>query len=324
MSVLVGGARVVTGPGVTTRSYLPGDEAAVARLFSDCFGREGRPDAWRWRFLDNPSGAGVVELAFGGDAPAGHYAVSAVELWCGGRPEMTGLSGTTMTAPAFRGTGLFPRLARRVYERMTEAGMTLAWGFPNGNSHRGFVRDLGWLDVWQVPKLSLDLARLAPAGDRDCIEARGFDDRFDRLWAAARRRYAVIARRDRSQLAWRYAGNPTRRYRVLVLPDGDGIAGYAVLTRRDDELQVVDILTRDDAAGTALVRAAAELGRAEGCVSAGLWLGVHEPVHRELEKLGFVPGGPVTFLCARPLGGGAHPACEFRNWHLTMGDSDVY
>ena len=57
-----------------------------------------------------------------------------------------------------------------------------------------------------------------------------------------------------------------------------------------------------------------------------MWLNCTLSLHRELEKLGFYNAEPVTYFGARVL----RPEVEqsmvssFKNWYLTLGDSDVY
>ena len=137
------------------RPYTSGDEGAIGALFADSFGRDLGADYWRWRYLDNPVGNPMIELAWDGDVLAAHYAVSPVLLKFKGADVLAGLSMTTMTSPAYRGRGLFPLMAERLYERMAAEGYDLVFGFPNRQSHRIFVRDLKWTDLSPVPMLKL-------------------------------------------------------------------------------------------------------------------------------------------------------------------------
>lgn len=311
------------------RPYRAGDEVAILQLFEQVFGRPLALDHWLWRFRDAPDGPAIVELAWQGDRLVGHYAISRVSVYLHGAALGSGLSGTTMTSPDVRGIGLFPKLARRVYRAMVDSEISLVWGFPNAASHRGFVRDLDWLDIYQIPVLRLDLARERPRA-RDGSEVRllpGFDPRFDRLWQFVKDEHPVIACRDRRHLEWRYASKPDGGYRVLGYVDGEQLRGYAIIKRHHDELQVVDILpVTSDEVGIRLIEEAVRLGLEESAAAVGLWLNVALPLHRDLEKLGFRPSGPVTYFCGRLLSDGVpgQDIYDHRCWYLTMGDSDVY
>lgn len=311
------------------RAYQPGDEDQILALFRHSFGRDLDRAYWAWRFQDSPAGAAVIYLAWDGDILAAHYAVTSVEVRIQGQDWPTGLSGTTMTHPDYRGLGLFPELARRTYARMAETGRAMVWGFPNALSHRGFVRDLNWVDVYEVPTLRLSLAgplRLPAAGD-GVVELAAFDAGFDDLWARVRDDRLIAVKRDSRYLRWRYAQNPAERYRILACVDAGTITGYAVFKRYREELQVVDILSIQDVdVGIALLAGVAQVAAQESAVAVSLWLNVSHPLHHALEKLGMRNAEPVTYFGGLSLQPGLPEAglYEFKNWYLTMGDSDVF
>jgi hypothetical protein len=215
---------------------------------------------------------------------------------------------------------------------MAESGMVMVWGFPNIFSHRGLIRDVAWVDIQEVPTLRLPLVpRFRLAGGVDNItELTAFDERFDALWAEVLDAYPVIARRDRAQLQWRYVENPGSRYRILACMERERVSGYVILKRFYTEMQVVDILvTRDDQGvevGVQLLARATEIALENSALALSLWLNVTHPLHHALEKLGFRNGEPVTYFGGRALLPDAPTAelYDFRLWHLTMGDSDVF
>jgi len=311
------------------QSYKTGDETAIGELFAQSFLRSMPASWWRWRFMDNPAGPGIIELAWDGDVLAAHYAVTRVPMSVSGIDSLSGLSGTTMTHPDYRGLGLFPRLATSAYERMAESGANMVWGFPNANSHRGFVQNLSWVDIWEVPTLRQNVseASIATEPSDKVVEVFSFDERFDCLWEEVRSEYSVIVRRDSEYLTWRYSMNPTQKYRILTYEDEGGLAGYAVFKRYRNELQVVDILTiKDSTVGQQLISQIGRIALQERAEAVSLWLNVTHPLHRTLEKLGFRNGDPVTYfggLILRPsvLDDRVY---DYRNWYITMGDSDVY
>ncbi len=42
------------------RDYNEGDESAILDLFELVFGKSMSRDFWKWRFVDNPSGEGMI------------------------------------------------------------------------------------------------------------------------------------------------------------------------------------------------------------------------------------------------------------------------
>lgn len=307
--------------------FAPGEEQAILDLFAITFRRELPRAWWEWRFRNTPPGPGVIVLAREGGRLAAHYAVAAIRLSIDGRDVVSGLSGTTMTHPDFRGGRLFPSLARATYDEMLREGMQLVWGFPNSQSHRGFVRDLGWSDIWEIPtfRVRLPLAKPVPSA-ADVTFCTGPLDGFDDLWRAMRTRHRVIAARDAATIEWRYRANPTEQYRILQRVVTGSLCGYAVLKRYKEDLHIVDLLARDDETGVALVHAAIGHALTEGATAVSMWLNVNHPLHLELERIGFQNELPVTYLGARTLDPALSQSSlrDYRDWYVTMGDSDVY
>jgi len=311
------------------RPYEPGDEVAILRLFQQSYGKPMPPEFWRWRFQDNPAGGPLIELAWDGDTLAAHYAASPVVVSLVGKPVLTALSMTTMTHPDYRGRGLFTTLANRLYARMAQEGYLMVWGFPNDMSNRGFVRDLAWKDVYEIPMFRLNLSDM-PSGPQissDIVELRDFDKRFDVLWESVRSDHAILVQRDQKYLQWRFRMNPQNRYRAVAYLQSDRTFGYAVFKRFESDLDIVDVLAvRQGSIARDLVMAALDIGRQAGLKCANMWLPMGEALHLELEKLGFQNGVPVTYLGMRVLN--SFPAdldgSDSRRWHYAMCDSDVF
>lgn len=318
-----------TGGREELRPFADGDERAIAGLFEVAFGRPLDEAAWRWRFQDGPDGPGLVRLAWRGPRLVSHYAISRVTSFVQGAAVESGLSGTTMTDPEFRGRRLFQKLAAQAYDAFTGSGGGFVWGFPNPAIHRTRVRDLAWRDIYEIPVLRLDLDGIKSA-PRPVSEVRllsGFSPHFDKLWQDVNGGYTVIGCRDRRHLEWRYALKPGERYQVLGYFDREELRGYVVFKRYHDELQVVDILTVSaEEVGVRLVSSVVDIALQESARAIGMWLNVTHPLHRALEKLGFRPGGPVTYFAGRVLRPGLpeRELYDYRCWYLTMGDSDVY
>lgn len=301
------------------RPYAPGDEVAILGLFEQSFGKPMPEAFWRWRFLDDPHGPPQIELAWDGEVLAGHYAVSPTTLAIAGERHPASLSMTTMTHPDYRGQGLFGQLATRLYERLAEAGHAAVFGFPNAQSHRGFIRDLGWHDVHEIPMLRLDLASAKPLDRSDARVVSELDASVDDLFERCRRLRPVIGWRDVQHLTWRYLEHPTNDYSVVTAP-----TGYAISKRIGEDLDIVDLLIEDEDASVLRALLGAVLASNPGVRAANLWLPLTSPLHLELERIGFVPGAPVTYLGVRAFAPTSVDLADARAWYYTMGDSDVF
>lgn len=301
------------------RPYQPGHETAILRLFERSFGRPLPEAFWRWRFLEDPHDEPGIELAWDGDVLAAHYAVSPTSLSIDGDAHLAALSMTTMTDPDYRGQGLFGQLATRLYDRLEARGYAAIHGFPNAQSHRGFVRDLGWLDVHEIPMLRLDLATAKRPSADGTEEVTEVDASFDDLWERCRRLRPVIGVRDAQHLRWRYARHPTNRYRIVRAP-----SGYAIAKRLGDELDIVDLLVADEDPATLDALVGGVLAAEPEATAVNTWMPLRSPLHLALERLGFVTAAPTTYLGVRPLRPLPVDLGDVRGWHYSMGDSDVF
>lgn len=312
------------------RPYQPGDESAILQLFEEIFKKPMALDYWNWRFRDNPVIGPSISLAWDGERLAAHYAVSPVMMQISGESRLTALSMTTMTHPNYRGQGLFMRLASDIYVRLQRQGCVLVWGFPNGQSHRGFIRDLNWRNIGEIPMLQMDLngLRSMPSDARGTvIELNNFDSRVDQLWSTICPNYKLSIQRNQKFMNWRYGLNPQNKYRILACCHGDELLGYVVFKSYGTDFDIVDILTIDDRLiGVDLVRGVIDLALEMGAMSLNMWEPLHSKFHLELEKLGFRNGSPVTYFGARVLNetGLSLDVADLRNWHFSMGDSDVF
>lgn len=310
------------------RPYRPGDEPAIRELFQRTYGREMSSTYWRWRFVESPGGHAFIELAWDGDTLAGHYAVTPLRMLVGGATIRAGLSGTTMTHRDYRGRGLFVDLARSTYARMADEGLDYVWGFPNTNSHRGFIERLEWFDIHEVPTLEgrIDALPAPPQSAHGIEEIQRATGEVDALWERLRSETSVSVIRDAAYLNWRFADNPAEQYRLFVHRGAQECDGLAVTKRYGDAVQVVEVLADDDSdAGLALIEEAVRSARSQGAARVNLWLNVGTRLHRRLEKWGMVPTAPVTYLGAASLRAEASQAFRsYRNWRISMSDSDVY
>lgn len=309
------------------RPYQFGDEHAICDLFEKSFGRSLPAAVWSWRYAANPAGGPWIELAWDGDELAAHYAMSPAILCIDGREVSAALSMTTMTHAGYRGRGLFPALAERLYRRFSDDRGALVYGFPNANSHRGFVRDLSWHDLYEIPTLRVLVAAARsikePPSAVKVVDA--LDHRADMLWSRLESRFPVWLRRDSRWLSWRFSANPVQKYKLVAWEDGDDIRGWAVSKRFGSAcLDVVDLVAEDDAVTADLVSWTLAYAHQTQLAEVATWCPLRAPWRPALEACGFRIDAPVTYMGARALTSDGSRATVAQNWVYSMADSDVY
>jgi hypothetical protein len=307
------------------------DAQALVRLFKAAFGRHLDPGWWAWRFLDGPGERpGVVRVTLANNEPVAHYAVARVALSVDGTEYLTGLSGTSMTAPEMRGRGLFVSLANAAYEILQSDGWHAVWGFPNAAIHSLRVRQLGWTTIAEVPTLRLRLSDglETPPATHHITATVPIDRELDALWRRAKAAYRVIADRSAAALQWRFVRCPDVDYGFLAAwGSNQELKGYAVTKRYHDELHIVDILApAAEQAFVDLVSAVIRLAQEDQLQAVSLWTNVHRREHQILEQLRFLNQTPIFYLGGRVLRPNNDlPEClDYRNWYLTMADSDIF
>ena len=231
-----------------------------------------------------------------------------------------------MTHPSYRGQGLFPLLAGSLYTRLAAEGYSAVWGFPNSQSHRGFIRDLGWLDVCEIPMLRCELASTPAAAESSSpATPRGTPDaRVDRLWQKLRTRLRVTVNRRAEHVAWRIRPDSQNHYQFAALESSSEIRGYTIIKIFGNEVDLVDIEAEDLDAGRTLLGEIVAAAQASGSAAINAWLPLRHPLHGEFERRGFVLSSPVTYLGVRPLASELAELRDPHNWHYSMLDSDVY
>jgi GNAT superfamily N-acetyltransferase len=310
------------------RPYRPGDEERIVTLYRLVFREEMTEQHWRWRYRQLGDGHPAIALAECDNGLVGHYAVRPVRMKIGDSVCSAALSLDTMVHPDYRGQGMFVKLAANLYESVARQGIHLVYGFPNENSHHGFVSKLGWIDLCGpvplfVKLLNLEhvLSKRLPANGLTGLAARltalglcvlrptksvevplgctlqqvsSFDQRVDRLWEQASGCFSIVAVRDQRYLNWRFAAKPANGYTIFALDQGRDLAGYVVLTSADKfGLCVgflVDLLTVPDRPEIAryLVSKAAEFLASSGTDLITCLMLPHGPYAEALRANGFL------------------------------------
>lgn len=314
--------------GYDIRAWQSGDETAILDLFQASFGRNLAPQFWNWRFRDHPAGGPLIMLAWQGDRLAAHYGASQAPLWCDGQVVPAALSMTTMTHPDDRGRGLVEAVGEALYDTLRADGYAAAWGFPNAMINATRRRKLGWVAVDDIATMSLAVANARPPTADPALKAEvvpRIDARFGALQGAWAQDDTTEGLRDLATLQWRIDANPVNTYTRHVIPDGDGIAGYAITkTFGEQAIDIIDLRAVDDAHVTALLAAVLEQAVAGSVSQLNCWCRRMDPARTAMERLGFAATAPVTYFAGRNFDRRIRDFSDARRWQLTMLDSDLY
>lgn len=249
----------MSDPRWSIRPYRPGDERALAALWTATFGKPMTEEHWRWKLRGRSSVIDSVGIAVAtDDQPIAQFGgiLCPARVLGASRDVMIGVD--VMTAPAFRNQGIFTATARSALERWREAGVALVLGLANDRwRHRADA--LGYERLFPLRRLvrilrpervlarrlGIPMPRLpriagwwrAASGARRPTDPklviRSMDTptaAFDRLWERVEGEATFSLVRDRAWLSWRYAECPLRVYQLLLAERGGVPAGYAVFS----------------------------------------------------------------------------------------------
>lgn len=254
---------------------------AMRALFADVFGHDMSAEHWHWKYGRGPGRA--LALFENGDMVA-HYGGLTRDLRVLGQPLRGCQVCDVMVAPRARRSlarrGPMYRIAATFLE--TQIGWALphavGYGFPSAR-HQGAADrmklyeavdrlvQLSWPASAADPPPPVVLQELGRPGR--CLTA-GDRRRVDRLWQAMARSMTDVALgvRDADWLQWRYLERPGVDYEVLLVRSRwwRRPLGVVVLRRRDDVLELMDLVAPPEHFALLLAAArarAAQAGRAQ-------------------------------------------------------------
>lgn len=244
-------------------SFQNGDENAICNLFERVFGKPmGTTESalhWRWEYNENPSKGVFIKLAWDNERLVGQYAASPVQIHAEDRHIVAALSHDTMTDPQYGGIGIFRNTAEALYNEQKSAGHKFIYGFPNGNSIHGFIKNLNWRQIMSAPVhirpvcVTKNIIRRVLNRDQSFVE-KATDDNFseipqhfseqtgryklrreaqfgdwaDDLWQRCCRQHRLWVLRNKAYLNWRYVARPESKYSIVSIWENNTVAGYCI------------------------------------------------------------------------------------------------
>jgi len=317
----------------TCRNYESGDEFKIIELYKKAFSKEIDIESWKWKFMENPAGNGIIKLMFDGKKLIGHYAIIPVKMKIGDRIVKAALSMITMTHPDYTKQGIFTHLANALYEELSRMGFKFVYGFPNENSFPGFIKNLGWEDLGKgQPKIlyKKNLDNLSVRHPKNAHRIEEFGNEIEMLWQKIKKNYKFIVPRTKEFLNWRFVTNPEVKYAKYVIRNNGEVVGYVVLKIYTGEGEpighMVDALATDSKVFEDLLRISYIYFTENGIKAMSCWIQDSFFYSEKLKEHGFVKGPAKNYFGIRffkeNCGDIGKVNCD--EWYITMGDSDVF
>lgn len=314
------------------KNYSAGDEVKIFELFELGFSKKISFDYWYWRFIQNPVNKPMIKLMWENDLLVGHYAVSPHYLNYFNEMILTALSMTTMTHPNYSGKGIFGTLAESLYkEYSAKENLKAVWGFPNNNSHYGFIKNLNWKNLELFPSFSLSTQFFKTTKNTLFKSFKNFNSKHIKAIDEINKDYSIYLKRDIEYFKWRYFQNPINDYDYFEYEINE--CNFFVVTKKlnsfsDSTKKEIDILElfipNDFEIIHTLVSNILEIYNDKNISKINLWLPLNDPKHILFEKAGFVQSLPITYSGIVVLDDKYSKLSNHNNWYISMGDSDIY
>jgi len=328
-------------PDLEVRRAVEADLPAILDLAEAALG--WRPDDpidafFRWKHFANPSGLSPMWLA----SADGHVlGFRGFQRWrfrrADGSIARAVRAVDTATHPDHQGRGIFSRLTMGALGELADEGVDFVFNTPNERSRPGYLK-MGWSVVGRVPicvrpRNVAAIGRIVrsrmpaekwslptTAGDAavDVLADDALAGLLESVRAPASASGAGGLTTDRTveYLRWRYRFEPLA-YRAVVAPGGldDGFAIFRIRRRgAATEAVITELLVPPTSDPTArrLVVEVAKAAQADYLIGAGSTLPGLVPLSRQ---------GPVlTWRALRE----AEPSTPLADWHLSMGDVELF
>jgi glycosyltransferase involved in cell wall biosynthesis/GNAT superfamily N-acetyltransferase len=315
--------------GLDLREATPGDRPAVLELCRAALGWGDDPrfeQLFRWKHDLNAFGPSYAWVATEGRRIVGLRMLMRWQFVRNGRVVHAVRAVDTATHPDFQGRGLFTAMTLAALDRCGADGVGFVFNTPNDKSRPGYLK-MGWQVVGRLPAAVRPASPAAavrmlrarvPAGHWSVGEPTG---RSVEAWldtvgtlppAPQVGPEALVTHLTPEFVRWRYGLEPLG-YRLLDAGDGTALAVRRRSRGPATELVMSGLLGIHTGAADEVASAALRPSGANHALRIGA---------RNIRD-GFVSlpgGGPV--MTWRALGSKAMPPLP--NWHLTMGDVELF
>lgn len=286
--------------------------------FKNCFEKNGNSKDighLKWQFLDNPEKKFFVDIAVDEkeNKTAAIYAITCVKFKINNYEELGSQSLDTITDIDYRGSGLFIDLANDVYQKASKT-VSLVYGFPNGNSIKGFKKRLKWHVLDPVPFLIKPLKskyftkrikwlkflpdfNLSPFFRYNVKENEYtirteniFPAEVDNIWNNFSSNIKVCVNRDKTYLDWRYIQKPNEDYRIVHCYDKNEYLGFVVYVVKEKHNGKIGYIMEliynlgSQAVGKTLLNYAISKIKEEGADCILSWCLEHSPNYKIFKK----------------------------------------
>lgn len=311
-----------------------GQEKALLKLLIDLYAHLGwSAPYFDWQYHANPAGRAQSWAALRGNEMIGNFTAIPFEMHVKGNVCKGWRIQDVLTRPAYAGLGVYLRLSSLANQLLKSEDYPLNFAFPNERSHSGFIKQ-GWFNGLRIPLWVLEnmpSGAEIPKGEFKPLSV--FGKEAEKIWSAHAKRVSFALHRSADFLNWRYLARPGAEYFPFHVSLGsDELILIMKFYHRQDGTRWAHICDFfQSAGGPALyeqgIRHALQFAKARNCKALSCWQPGGGEAARLLERFQFIRQQDLNRWLVLNANGRDAQSGEWtqeKNWHLAMGDSDVY
>jgi GNAT superfamily N-acetyltransferase len=220
-----------------------------------------------WKYKKNPHGSPAIWVAEDKGRIVGCYILNPARIRIGRVSLLGAQSVDAAVDDAYRGVGIFKKLAVKAIAQATKEGVAIIFAFPTEIAYKGQVR-IGYRPMFILPKMfkifrpsslleeqgprsaflkkALGMIKMSQRIDRTenntksddglkVVETKEFDSRFETFWhKVCKENESILVERDRAYLGWRYRDHPENQYTTYMCEKNGEVVGYIVISVQKD------------------------------------------------------------------------------------------
>lgn len=345
-------------PTVQIRALQAEDRASAAQLLRTTEDQGYSAEYLKWKYAENPQGAGVCLIATQDDSPIGVSGAFPCTCSVDGALQQFWLNTDCVVHRDFRGRGVFRALLEETQWELRATQACVGFGFMSPMSRGSFEKVAGYRFAGCVNYLFTLLAppsaqspsvkarvgghslgllpgrrqslRAAARAEVTALDWANPDPRILPLLAEPADKHALCLLKDADFLRWRFGRHPWHEYEGWLVCLGGEAVGYVVLR----DANVIDLRGHDrPEVWQALVGVTLDRASQKGCCDLHLYCSGPAGLLRALRRAGFLqwqyswrPRGlypeqvmMAGYLQEEPL---SFDLWNLQNWSLQMADLD--
>ncbi len=269
---------------IQVRSYMPGDETRLLRLFEKVWGTAKTLDHWKWQFREHVQGRAWISIAEIGGKIVGQNCVMQNHLNHLGEEYIAGQSCDSMVDQDYRRRKVRAQITECTFEKAEEMGVHAVFGFPNRISELSLARYHNWNRIAELKFYSFRLgfgklrkiwgtkvdnifkglllmpsiigggaSKYTSKLKIEIMNSSYLPDNLDTMLRESMTYEILSVWKDLNYLRWRYEKNPTHKYQFHILSSKGEPQALIICRLSGESLLICDVIHRTKDIGETVI-----------------------------------------------------------------------